>query len=397
MNAWLIYFLQANICLLVFYTIYHFGLKHSKRYKYLRFYLLASLLLALLMPLIGSISPASNTVIEFDLQEVLVYQLNGNVIGVKEFSVSSIIVTAYLLGLGISGLLFIFRTLQIVRLINSGIKHQRKGYTLVSSQKCEAPFSFFNYLVVPENEKEPGAEIILHEKAHIEQFHSADVIVAEAFKMSFWYNPVAYFYQQSIKEIHEYLADAAVVEQTGEPADYIQLILSRVFEVEPQALTNTFFYTQTLAKRIRAINNTDGQAKFKWYHYGLTILAVLVTVQVSITLALPNWVTDEKKVFTKADIMPQYPGGFSELVQFIGSQVSYPQELASSDVQGTVYVKFVVDKYGDVSHIQVLKGVHPKLDEIALNSVASMPDWIPGQQDGKKVAVSLTLPIKFAL
>ncbi len=65
--------------------------------------------------------------------------------------------------------------------------------------------------------------------------------------------------------------------------------------------------------------------------------------------------------------------------------------------QGIVYVKFVIDKDGSVVNEEVRKGVSESLDNEALRVVKMMPKWIPGEQDGKKVRVSFTLPISFKL
>lgn len=398
MKEALIYFLQANLCLVIFYLAYHLGLRKYGQYQYLRFFLLSSLLLSLALPFVSSFSQGTNTLIEIDLQEILVYQLRGNTIGIEEYSISTMLKQVYIIGAAIALLLFIYRLASISLLIYKGEKHVRNGYTLVRSVKDVPTFSFFRYLVISKTNPEPINEIIIHEKAHIDQAHSVDMLFVELMKVVFWFNPALYFYSNSLKEVHEYQADAEVVRQVGQPQDYIKVILGETFGVEGETLVNTFFNSSLLAKRISAIHfNSIVARKFKWFHWVIILFTMAFAVKTSFTLAEPNWVRDSKNVFTRVDVMPEYPGGMNELMAFIGSQVTYPQELINQDVQGTVYVKFVISKTGKVGQVKVIKGVHPILDEEALKAVANMPNWQPGQNNGSNVAVTYTLPIKFAL
>lgn len=398
MREALIYLLQANLCLLILYLAYHFGLRRSAPFKHLRLFLLGSLLLSLVLPIASGYSKGGNTLIEIDLQEILVYQLNGNVIGVNEYPVSSILKLVYLIGCTIAALLFIYRLTSITILINKGEKHHRTGHTLVRTSKKISTFSFFHYLVISKANPEPVDEIIVHEKAHIKHFHSMDIVIVELMKIAFWFNPVIYFYKEALREIHEYQADAEVVSNLDNPKEYIELILGEAFGVEAKTLTNTFFNSGTLTKRINAIySRLERPARLRWFHWVIVAATLMLAVKAAFTIAAPNWVKNDKNVFTQVDVMPEYPGGMGELMGFIGSQVNYPQELIEQNVQGTVYVKFVISKNGQVGQVKVIKGVHPQLDEEASNAVAQMPRWIPGENNGEAVAVSLTIPIKFAL
>ncbi|MBQ5551600.1 MAG: energy transducer TonB, partial [Bacteroidales bacterium] len=75
----------------------------------------------------------------------------------------------------------------------------------------------------------------------------------------------------------------------------------------------------------------------------------------------------------------------------------YPEMAKENDIQGTVYVRFVVDTDGSVSNVEVLRGVDPLLDKEAKRVVETLPKWKPGRQRGKAVKVSHAVPIKFAL
>ena len=95
--------------------------------------------------------------------------------------------------------------------------------------------------------------------------------------------------------------------------------------------------------------------------------------------------------------MPTFPGGEEALMDFIGTNVRYPQYAVEHNITGKVYVKFVVEPDGSVSNIGVLRGIGGGCDEEAVRVVQMMPDWIPGEAFGKKVRVSYMLPINFRL
>lgn len=104
-----------------------------------------------------------------------------------------------------------------------------------------------------------------------------------------------------------------------------------------------------------------------------------------------------EQVFTKVDQMPEYPGGFAALGQFIGNNLTYPKSEESRGTEGTVHVAFVVDETGKVTDISIEKGVSTALDDAAKNIVGQLPNWTPGEKDGKKVKVKMVLPIKFEM
>lgn len=89
----------------------------------------------------------------------------------------------------------------------------------------------------------------------------------------------------------------------------------------------------------------------------------------------------------------EFPGGVLKLAQFIKDHVHYPE--GAMDVSGKVYIQFVVEVDGTLREIEVIRAVHPLLDAEALRVVHSMPRWIPGTLDGKKVRTWVRLPVVF--
>ena len=106
-------------------------------------------------------------------------------------------------------------------------------------------------------------------------------------------------------------------------------------------------------------------------------------------------VAGEDKVYTVIEKMPQYPGGEKELMRYLARNLKYPIEAQKKGIQGKLIVQFVVTKSGKVENAKVLRGVDPSIDQEGIRLVNLLPDWIPGEQNGKKVSVYYTLPIYF--
>ncbi|GMT46243.1 MAG: hypothetical protein IEMM0006_2075 [bacterium] len=101
-------------------------------------------------------------------------------------------------------------------------------------------------------------------------------------------------------------------------------------------------------------------------------------------------------VFVVVDKMPSFPGGIGALMQYLTENIRYPEEAKKMHLQGRVFLQFVVEGDGSITHVRVLRGV-PLLDDEAVRVVRNMPRWIPGSQRGKPVRVSFNLPVKFTL
>lgn len=86
-----------------------------------------------------------------------------------------------------------------------------------------------------------------------------------------------------------------------------------------------------------------------------------------------------------------------EIKKYISRNLTYPYEALENDIQGVVYIRFIIDITGKVTDVTVAKGVHKLLDDAALEFVSNMPDFIPGFQNGKEVRVELIIPISYML
>ncbi len=98
-----------------------------------------------------------------------------------------------------------------------------------------------------------------------------------------------------------------------------------------------------------------------------------------------------------AQVEPAYPGGSTAMGNFIRGNYRYPRAAQDANVEGTVYVQFVVNLDGSISNSRVIRGIGSGCDEEALRLVNMMPKWVPGKQNGSPVAVYHTVPIRFQL
>ena len=102
-------------------------------------------------------------------------------------------------------------------------------------------------------------------------------------------------------------------------------------------------------------------------------------------------------VFRVVEDMPEFPGGEQALRNFIGSNIKYPDYAVKKNLQGTVFITFVVKSDGTVGNAKVVRGVDASLDQEALRVVNLLPVWKPGKQKGQAVNVAYTIPVQFKL
>lgn len=94
---------------------------------------------------------------------------------------------------------------------------------------------------------------------------------------------------------------------------------------------------------------------------------------------------------------PKFPGGMDALVKLVNDSLRYPEEARDRQIEGTVYVTFMIDAAGDVRQAEVSEGVHYLLDEEALRFISTLPTWTPATRNGLPVESSFIMPVTFSL
>lgn len=102
-------------------------------------------------------------------------------------------------------------------------------------------------------------------------------------------------------------------------------------------------------------------------------------------------------VFLSVEENPEFPGGPAKLLEYIQKNLEYPEAARENEIQGRVFVGFIVEEDGSVSNVKILRGIGYGCDEEAIRLVNSLPKFKPGKQRGKPIRVHYTLPIVFEL
>ena len=108
-------------------------------------------------------------------------------------------------------------------------------------------------------------------------------------------------------------------------------------------------------------------------------------------------IPDEPAPSVIVEEMPTFPGGTEALLKFISETIKYPEEAAINGIQGRVILRFVVSSDGSVKQVEVLRSIHPSLDQEAIRVVSALPKWKPGKQNGRAVPVFYSVPVNFKL
>ncbi|PYF76003.1 M56 family metallopeptidase [Pedobacter nutrimenti] len=423
--SWAHYLLQANIYLLVFYGFYKLLLEKETYFTFNRIYLLCAAILPFCIPFLRFnwfSSPNISKPISVGMEQVNVLlsgtgQLRDDL---WQLNTGAVIVSIYLLGLFVFMIKFILQLF----LVASSLKNTRKGMAT----------SFLNKKSV--DPELPGLEVIhQHEDIHIRQLHSADILLFELIAMLNWFNPVMYGYKAAIRNVHEYLADehAAAFSETKDA--YAMLLLNKAFGMSESKLNHNFFKQSMLKKRI-AMLYKEKSAKTAVLKYGLFLplfgMALLLSsaslrtneklVALSEELPLNNPVSSVKEAieplnivlkdaqqpgqvkkqekiydFTSLDQQPVFKGGVNELYRYLAKNIKYPKNAVQRNIQGKVFLSFIVEKDGSVNHIHVDRGLNTEIDHEAVRVLAAMPKWSPGKIKGKVVRVKYNIPVAFTL
>lgn len=108
-----------------------------------------------------------------------------------------------------------------------------------------------------------------------------------------------------------------------------------------------------------------------------------------------NKASNGEVYFQVVEVMPKFHGGDKALMKYLSENLKYPELIKEKGIQGSVICMFVVNSVGKVIDVEVARGLEESLNKEAIRVIQSMPDWIPGKQRGKNVAVKYSLPIRF--
>ena len=99
----------------------------------------------------------------------------------------------------------------------------------------------------------------------------------------------------------------------------------------------------------------------------------------------------------EGEILPVFPGGTAKLFSYLSDNLCYPVPARRKNIQGKVFVSFVISSDGTIKDVTITKGLGYGCDEEVIRVVSNMPKWIPGYQSGRAVPVRYSMPITFTL
>ncbi len=105
----------------------------------------------------------------------------------------------------------------------------------------------------------------------------------------------------------------------------------------------------------------------------------------------------EDEIFTVVEQQAGYPGGAAEMYKFLRENIQYPSVARDNNIQGKVYVQFVVERDGSITNAVVKRDIGGGCGAEAVRVIKSMPKWSPAKQQGRTVRSYFLLPVNFGL
>lgn len=293
--------LKIILCTSIFIGIYYLLLEREKMYRFNRFYLLFSLIFSYVIPFISITvqlpKPENRAKILFEdtAQQVILAQPEQ-----ENFNWMTVIWIIY----GVVTLFLLIRSILSVRTIKKiqGEKRIYQNHSIIVTKEDIPPFSFWNTIYLGEayiENNRVDTRIFLHEKGHIDQKHSLDLIFLDIINIFTWFNPVLFLYKKAILTNHEFLADEVVLNNSFSIKEYQNLILKEIITRQNLPLTHSFNFNNT---KKRFIMMTTKKSKFIVLKKaaGITAMMAAAALFAERTYAVsPTLTADTQKVNSK--------------------------------------------------------------------------------------------------
>ena len=424
------YLLQTVVLQFVFFLVYELFFRKETFFTANRWFLLLSIPVSLFLPFI-SISSIENleafkNVVRLSEINLSLTEVSSNSTFINQLqkvmsndnfwyaftALGSVIVLAFLL----------LKLKKIKQIVNRNICHKREMYTEVELQNSTNAFSFLNYIFMGNliSSKEKGM-ILEHEKIHVKEKHSHDLICFEILKVILWFNPFVYIFQNRLKEVHEFIADSKSVKT--QKKSYANLLINQLFQTENLSFTNTFYKKSLTQNRLIMLSKSKSQ-KNKLVKYAMLLPLLLMMVvynscsnyeKEEVVKGTETPISNSEIVeveiqddisFKNIDQAPLFPNCESDkskacFSREISSLVNknFNIDLASDlDLKGEVKIRsmFIIDKKGVIQDIKV-RAPHPELEAEAKRVLSLMPQLKPAIHNGKPSSLKYILPIKFKI
>ncbi|AOM77647.1 M56 family metallopeptidase [Pedobacter steynii] len=404
--SWAHYILQANIYLVLFYGFYKLFLAKETYFVLNRIYLISAGLCSLSIPFLRFEWFSKQTVVQpiytgVDHLNDLMTQVSVISDTPEKLNFGNLIVIAYLIGLAVFAVLFLYKLFKVHRLL----QQEHTGNA----------FSFFRKKRIDESLPEVPT-IDRHEEIHIRQLHTLDILFFELLGIFTWFNPIIYLYKHTIKNIHEYLADEEAAKFQGDKEQYALLLLSRAFGIAPNSLTNTFFNKSLIKKRIFMLHKQRSK-KTAILKYGLFLPLFAITLVLSSATIRSNEniiaVTEEIPLNTPLNVVKEVMSAPIEIAvsnmktsevspqnvtdpawqnfyTHLKRHIRYPTEAYDNDLQGNSQIKFSL-KDGQIGAISVVNKLGGGIEPEIMRVILSYNDFKTSQNGNYSLPVSFVI------
>lgn len=362
----MLYFFWSGISLTVLYLFYKLLLQRETFFFVNRVYLLSSIFLSVLIPILDLSFLFALPKIDLVVSTLSVIpDGKGLLLGAEHINP---VVVIYWIGVIINAIILsvkIYGTRSVLKLVKKG-----------------SAFSFWKTKAI-DTDIENFEIIDAHENVHVKQYHTLDILLLEMVKVFFWFNPVIYYYRKSLVCIHEFLADEQAAKLAGSKKQYAMTLFLHNFSASPM-LSNSFFNNNLLEERIGMLQRKKSNSSRLW-KYVLTLPMVI-----TLLLFCSFGRADFSRGNIKLDKAANFPGGFEAFSRYL---VKATQKV--SDKRGKVKVSFIVETDGMVSNVKIENGLDKASDLEALRIVGGSPKWEPAILNGEPVRSSYQMGINF--
>ncbi|MGB5243724.1 MAG: M56 family metallopeptidase, partial [Lutimonas sp.] len=251
------YLLKTSAILGLFYIFFKLFLKQETFFLSIRIYFLAGIFTALILPLIVikkyiALAPVhySEGIIKADTYPITAGTMDW----------LNILTLVYLFGIIVFSLRFLIQLISLLHFLSIQPKVRKGKYVFVNTSKNIAPFSFFHYIVINDlqfTEKEL-IQILTHEKIHVDQFHSIDILTSQLMVIVQWFNPFVWLLHKEIQNNLEFIADAETIKKSNQRKEYHYLLL-KTSSRNLQTFITTNFYDSILKKRLTMTQKTQSK------------------------------------------------------------------------------------------------------------------------------------------
>lgn len=381
----LLYLTKITLILSVSIIAYKLFLEDTKVHVYKRFYLLITLIMALVFPFIiieSSIVSADQTfeqlgdIVIAPITQVTTMSINWTVI----------LIVGYIIGVIVVASKSVVEIVKIFKIKSQGSLIKFNGSKIVLSSQISSAFSFCNVIYLPLSEElSEENKILIHERTHIRQGHSIDILLIEVLKVVFWFHPLFYYYKTCIALNHEFLADSKSVNSEEDVNQYLQLLLTQTYKQSELGITSSFNFNLT-KKRFLMMTKKNNRVRNL---ITICLSTILFLVMSAFTIQRVDSAKDE--VMTTVDIRASYEGGTQQFVQDFSAAFKVPKELPI-DTDVKVVIQFVIERDGSLGAFNILRDPLNVGDQVIL-ALQSLPKWTPSLYKGNTVRSQFTLPI----